>query len=164
MNFDGGAHNATPDSKPTAGGLGPVVAVSAFILFSIAASAAVVIHLRARDTQAPQTLDDESAAVAAASVLPTPPVFAAPLTVPDEARAATPVAVSPAPPIPNSRAFERAKELTLDGRDSEARALLEPRVRAGRGSPEETMLLKMLCKKQHDMACLDDIKSKHLGP
>ena len=86
-----------------------------------------------------------------ATTTPTPP-----------ATTATPVATTPKPPAQS--AVERARALTLEGRDTEARGLIESRVRSGHGSSEEVRLLKELCKKAHDTACTGDIASKYPSP
>ncbi len=74
----------------------------------------------------------------------------------------TTVAPAPQPPKPpQPSAFERAQTAVLEGRTAEARQILEGKVRAGRGTPEEVRLLRSLCKSPPDPACLEDIKTKY---
>ena len=152
MNFNGETRNATPRSEPDE--RGPIVAVSAFIVLLIAAGAGVVVHLRSSDTPAPQvyeesTYDPEMTAAAS----PTPPVFVTPSIAAPVANA---VSASP-----DATAFDRARALALDGRDADARRLIERRVRRGKGTPDEARFLKQLCKKMHDTACVEDIKDHY---
>jgi len=63
-----------------------------------------------------------------------------------------------APPIGEHREpdtdLARARQLFLEGRDAEGRALLEPRVLDGRGGRAEALLLKEICQRQGDRMCV----------
>ena len=86
-----------------------------------------------------------------------------PTTATPPATTPTPVATGPKPAAQST--FDRAKALTLDGRDSEARALLEARgLRTGKGGTlDEANLLKQLCKKVGDKQCVDDLRNHWAG-
>jgi hypothetical protein len=57
--------------------------------------------------------------------------------------------------------LERAQEAALEGRSADVRRLLEAKVRAGHGSPDEVRLVRRACSSPFDKACVDDIKSKY---
>jgi pSer/pThr/pTyr-binding forkhead associated (FHA) protein len=59
---------------------------------------------------------------------------------------------------PTQTLMEKASALYLAGDLQGARALLEPRVFAGKGSPEEVKFLDQVCKAQGDKACREAIK------
>jgi hypothetical protein len=57
--------------------------------------------------------------------------------------------------------FAQASVLATNNDLAGARALLEPRVFAGRAGPDEVGLLKGICKTQHDKMCTSAIASKY---
>ncbi len=72
--------------------------------------------------------------------------------------------LSVAPPHPDeSSDFARAQRLLLGGKAKEARAILEPKVIDGKSSPEETRLLREVCKTQGDKMCVALCNSKLPG-
>ena len=73
--------------------------------------------------------------------------------------ASTPT-VAPKPPSGPS-ALERANEAALEGRFADVRRLLESKVRAGHGNPDEVRLVRKACSSPFDKACVDDIKAKY---
>jgi hypothetical protein len=57
--------------------------------------------------------------------------------------------------------LDKASEAALDGRSADVRRLLEAKVRAGHGSPDEVRLVRRACSSPFDKACIDDIKAKY---
>jgi hypothetical protein len=78
----------------------------------------------------------------------TPPVWAPPDT-----------GGLPAPP-PNAD-LAKARALAQAGDSKKVRALLEKKVKAGKGSKEEAALLLQACIALRDKACVDAVKAKH---
>ncbi len=73
---------------------------------------------------------------------------------------------SPSAPTPSATPMsisilERATEAASEGRSSDVRRLLEAKVRAGHGSPEEVRLVRTACSSPFDKSCVEDIKSKY---
>ncbi len=58
-------------------------------------------------------------------------------------------------------ALEKANEAALEGRFADVRRLLESKVRAGHGNPDEVRLVRKACSSPFDKACVDDIKAKY---
>lgn len=56
--------------------------------------------------------------------------------------------------------FTKARALQLKGKAADARAILEPKVLGGSSSPEETRLLREICKGQRDKMCMAVCDSK----
>ena len=73
------------------------------------------------------------------------------------ATTATATATHTAPHPPGGSVFQSASNLATSGDNQGARALLEPRVFAGRGTPDEIRLLQGICKAQRDKLCLSTI-------
>jgi hypothetical protein len=71
----------------------------------------------------------------------------------------TPTAVAPVPRRTGS-VYARASELLERGDTAGARLLLQGRVFGRGGTPAEARLLRGICKKQHDDACLDRIPAR----
>ena len=63
---------------------------------------------------------------------------------------------------PSETPFTKARDLHLQKKDKEARAILEPRLLDGKGAPEETRLLLEICTVQKDKMCMVLCK-KQLG-
>ncbi len=59
-------------------------------------------------------------------------------------------ATSGPPPTP----YEQAVALNASGDRTGARAILDPRIAAGKGTPDEVKLLHDICKAQQDKKCL----------
>lgn len=59
-------------------------------------------------------------------------------------------------PVKASNA-DRARELMKQSNYKDARALLEPVVKSGRGTVEDMTILRSICRQQRDQACMDDI-------
>ncbi len=78
-----------------------------------------------------------------------PPVWAPPDTSPPA------TATPPNPDLARARAFAQT------GDSKKVRALLEKKVRAGKASKEEAMLLVDACIALRDKACLEAAKAKH---
>ncbi|MBX3185482.1 MAG: protein kinase [Labilithrix sp.] len=53
--------------------------------------------------------------------------------------------------------LERARTAALEGRANDVRTLLERKVRAGHGTPEEMRLVKNACQALADVACVEDV-------
>lgn len=112
---------------------------------------------------------------ASASAEPSPPPSAT--TVASVPPTATATALGTAPPIwappepsppPSPEPTEstspdlaKAKELAEAGEHKKVRALLEKRVKAGKGSDEEASLLLDACVALRDKACIESVKAKH---
>lgn len=89
----------------------------------------------------------------------TPPPLPPPVMPPEEppATVATLASASAsAPKPPNGTEFDRASQAALNGNYGAVRSLLQPKVRAGRGTPDERRLLRSACKILHDQACIDE--------
>ena len=67
----------------------------------------------------------------------------------------------PHPHSGGSNVLQQASALSLAGDNAGARALLEPHVFGGHGSPEEVRMLKGICKAQHDKSCVAAIENKY---
>ena len=63
---------------------------------------------------------------------------------------------------PPETPFTKARDLHLQKKDKDARAILEPRLLDGKGAPEETRLLLEICTAQKDRMCMALCK-KQLG-
>ncbi|MBF5066682.1 hypothetical protein G6O45_26055, partial [Salmonella enterica subsp. enterica serovar Istanbul] len=65
-------------------------------------------------------------------------------------------------PKPSSQSIlEKANEAAAEGRSADVRRLLEGKVRAGHGSPEEVRLVRKACSVPFDKQCVEDIKAKY---
>ncbi|MDB4935627.1 MAG: Adenylate cyclase [Labilithrix sp.] len=76
---------------------------------------------------------------------------------------ATPVATPPpttAKPAGPS-VLDKALEAAAEGRSADVRRLLEAKVRAGHGTPQEILLVRKACSSPFDKACVEDIKAKY---
>lgn len=79
---------------------------------------------------------------------------------PTAATSAPPTATTAPKPTPRSD-FERAKEASLAGNTAQVRHILEMKVRAGRGSTDEALLVYGACRAARDKACWEDVKAKY---
>jgi ABC transport system ATP-binding/permease protein len=70
----------------------------------------------------------------------------------------------PTPKPPSTAATDRAREAALRGEFAAVRQLLEVKVRAGHGSPEEARLVREACKAMGDRTCSDDVRQKYPAP
>lgn len=66
---------------------------------------------------------------------------------------------TPPPPVPPELA--KARVLAQAGDHKKVRALLEKKVKAGKGSREEAALLMESCIALRDKPCMDAVKAKH---
>jgi ABC transport system ATP-binding/permease protein len=111
-------------------------------------------------SQLPTVLRDPLVPPSSATPPPNPTRTTAPHpTVPVPPTATVPASAT-APKPPQQSAFDRASLAAREGRDGDVRAILDGKVRSGKGNADEVNLLRQTCKKQHDTACLDDIKSR----
>ena len=100
-----------------------------------------------------------SLAVSVTPVPSVPPVLPPPESLPVVTTVDTPA--SAAPTSSGKSSLEKASEAAKEGRSGEVRRLLEARVRAGHGSPEEARLVKAACAAPFDKACIDDVRAKY---
>jgi hypothetical protein len=89
----------------------------------------------------------------------TPPIWAPPQG-PGTAPVTSGGTVTPPPPtvsaeLVKARAAAEAKEF------KKVKTLLEKKVRAGKGTPEENQLVFRACVQTKDKACVADVKAKH---
>jgi hypothetical protein len=111
----------------------------------------------------------EAAAPPAAAPATTPAAASAEHAEPAEALAPPPVWTPPEPPPPAGAAagedleLTRAKIAAAAGEWKRVRALLEKKVRAGKGSDEEAALLADACAELKDKACLKAVHARHPG-
>lgn len=84
-------------------------------------------------------------------------------TSPPTVTVATPTATPTVTiPKPSSQSvLEKANEAAAEGRSADVRRLLEGKVRAGHGSPEEVRLVRKACSVPFDKQCVEDIKAKY---
>jgi hypothetical protein len=121
---------------------------------------ALVLLVGCKKKPAPEA---EDAAVVVIAPLPTVPPIAPIPAVPD----ATGSAGSDAAPRDSGAkpkgvsALEKATEAAAEGRSAEVQRLLEHKVRAGHGSPDEVRLVREACRVPADKACIADIKAKY---
>jgi hypothetical protein len=57
--------------------------------------------------------------------------------------------------------LDKALEAASEGRPADVRRLLEGKVRAGHGTPQEVLLVRKACSSPFDKACVEDIKAKY---
>ncbi|MBX3198815.1 MAG: hypothetical protein KF894_11815 [Labilithrix sp.] len=122
-----------------------------------------------------KALGKNKAPAASASAEPTPPPTATAVASVTATATATALGTAPpiwAPPEPSpppspeptestSPDLAKAKELAEAGEHKKVRALLEKRVKAGKGSDEEASLLLDACVALRDKACIESVKAKH---
>jgi pSer/pThr/pTyr-binding forkhead associated (FHA) protein len=94
-------------------------------------------------------------------VAPTPTVRTPPHTTGTTTTPATTPAAVPTVPVVAKNTFEKANDAAKEGRSGEVRKLLESKVRAGHGTPDEVRLVKAACGAPFDKACIDEIKAKY---
>lgn len=82
---------------------------------------------------------------------PQGPVTAAPLT----SGSATPPVPTASPDLVKARTAAEAKDF------KKVKALLEKKVKSGKGTPEENQLLFRACMQTKDKTCADAVKAKH---
>jgi pSer/pThr/pTyr-binding forkhead associated (FHA) protein len=102
-------------------------------------------------------LDAATHIVTTATTAPPPPVPTHTAPVHTAVSTATAVPTHTAHPH-SSNVLQQASALSLAGDNAGARALLEPRVFRGHGSPDEVRMLKGVCKAQHDKECIAAIE------
>jgi hypothetical protein len=88
----------------------------------------------------------------------TPPVWSPP---PDPATLAAASAAAPPPPGPE---LAKAQAAASHKDWKKVKALLDHRVRSGKGTPEEAQLLLEACTNTKDKACVDAVNAKFPQP
>ena len=101
-----------------------------------------------------------------ADVAPPPPVTSAttpPIWAPPGGPATAPLTSgSAAPPVPTASAELVKARAATEAKDfKKVKALLEKKVRSGKGTPEENQLVFRACVQLKDKACSDAVKAKH---
>src|SRR5689334_16677517 len=93
------------------------------------------------------------------SVVPVTSATTPPVWVPPELASAPPPTFSPAAAI--SPDLAKARAAAQAGDHKKVRSLLEKRVRTGKASREEAVLVADACIALRDKACVDAVKAKH---
>jgi pSer/pThr/pTyr-binding forkhead associated (FHA) protein len=115
----------------------------------------------------PTTTVTAPAPTAPVTITPTPTVAVRPPPTHTTATATptvtTPTTTAPATtPKPSGQSLlDKANEAAAEGRSADVRRLLEGKVRAGHGSPEEVRLVRKACSVPFDKQCVEDIKAKY---
>jgi len=84
----------------------------------------------------------------------TPPIWAPPDT-------GGPLPTAPVPAVSANPDLTKARAAATAGEYKKVRTLLEKKVKAGKGSPEEAALLLQACTSLKDKACVEMVKAKH---
>lgn len=96
-----------------------------------------------------------------ARVTPPPPTTKPTGTPPTPATTTAPPATTTAPKPATRSDYERAMEAAKAGNTAQVRNILEVKVRSGRASNDEALLVFGACKAARDTKCWEDVKAKY---
>ena len=101
-----------------------------------------------------------------ADFVPPPPLPSAttpPIWAPPQGPGTAPVTSgTTTPPVPTASADLLKARAAAEAKDfKKVKALLEKKVRSGKGTPEENQLVFRACVQTKDKACSADVKAKH---
>ena len=89
----------------------------------------------------------------------TPPIWAPPqgavTAAPSASGSSTPAVPTASPDLVKARAAAEAKDF------KKVKTLLEKKVKSGKGTPEENLLVFRACTQTKDKACAADVKARH---